>query len=751
MNRRQLIAGAASMTAATIRALSLRTRTAEAQAVRPTQKRRPPSAPLVLRSAELEVVFDPHHAVPYGYRYKNQLLTGESEGEIPRAIICQLKPRLYRTVPIQVLHAQHSGDSISFAIGVNFAGREAAAFHLRYAIESSSLVLTMESIEEQAGFELIEMALPHLVSVHEADGSAWMAEGRNGGSFVRLEAAKAYRFEDSDYFGRISTELPIGMVGQHGIACVMEVTAFMDGTETEIKGTTGHRRALLGTVQVHRVHGGRCYHMNDGGAPICGKSNTPNLLVEQPSRVRFDFFSYAGEAQPWLIGSKVLRSRVPASPTQFFSDRFVYIVAGKNKTLDKPKTTFTQSRQLVRDVARLTDYAPQTVFISGWVYDGQDTGYPSEDKINESLGNYEELRELIDASERLNANVTLNVNYDDAYKSSPIFNEAFIARRPDGAVWKSRAWDGEDSYIVGMAKFVEGGWADRRISYTIDRYKIKNSILIDAMSWFAVRNDWDVQHPASGYKNLVDGKYRIVEKFKEGGIAVTSEQFRYPFIGKLAESMDGPGVSDCPFGGEAVPLVATVFRGAAIWGTNGETFRDPGQQLFWNTRSALWFQADTDRTRISDFYYLVVLPYSKLHAFSVERYESEGAVRRVLLERHSSVSLDTKTGSYTAELDGLTISRDNATTCPIDEQRIAFYAKTAQKLTYPLPAGWTAADLKARALTTQGRNVHKVECADGKIVVEVMPHQPVIVFAGEDAQRSPALVDKSEAGLGEEH
>jgi hypothetical protein len=104
----------------------------------------------------------------------------------------------------------------------------------------------MESIEEQAGFELIEMALPHLVSVNEADGSAWMAEGRNGGSFVRLEAAKAYRFEDSDYFGRISTELPIGMVGQHGIACVMEVTTYMDGTETEIKGGVGTSASHIG-------------------------------------------------------------------------------------------------------------------------------------------------------------------------------------------------------------------------------------------------------------------------------------------------------------------------------------------------------------------------------------------------------------------------------------------------------------------------------------------------------------------------
>jgi hypothetical protein len=69
---------------------------------------------------------------------------------------------------------------------------------------------------------------------------------------------------------------------------------------------------------------------------------------------------------------------------------------------------------------------------------------------------------------------------------------------------------------------------------------------------------------------------------------------------------------------------------------------------------------------------------------------------------------------------------------------MAFYAKTAQKLTYPLPAGWTAASVKARAVTIQGDDVHEVECVEGKIVVEVMAHQPVIVYSGEDA-RSLAL------------
>ena len=55
-------------------------------------------------------------------------------------------------------------------------------------------------------------------------------------------------------------------------------------------------------------------------------------------------------------------------------------------------------------------------YISGWVYSGQDTGYPSEDVVNASLGTYEELMTLMEHCRSLNANVSVNVNYDDAYK-----------------------------------------------------------------------------------------------------------------------------------------------------------------------------------------------------------------------------------------------------------------------------------------------------------------------------------------------
>lgn len=729
MDRRELIAGAVgllgtgALSAAARPAVGLLSGQHEALS---THRR------MTIRSGDLQVVFDTGTGLPYSYRYQGVKLWGEISGSAAQAVLCMLEPRQYRTVPVQPIFRRSSAGKLRFTFGLYFSNQKAASFDLCYVLHGASMFITMERVQEKKGYELIQLALPELMMVREEDGPAWMAEGRDGGSFVRLQQAKVYEFPDSDFFGPISTELPIGMVGQNGIGCVMEVTAVMDGTKTRISGSPGNRRAILGTIQRHRVNGGGCYGMNDGGPPVCGNAQTPNLFISQGSRSRFDFFACPQQAQPWLTGAKIVRERVPSCPTNFFDDRFLYIVAGKNKVETEPRTTFAQSRELIRDIAMLTDYAPQTVFLSGWAYDGQDTGFPSEDKINVSLGTYEDLRGLMEGGLDLNANVTLNVNYDDAYKSSPLFNEAFVSRRPDGKIWKSRTWDGEASYVVGMAKYMEGSWGSHRINYTMERYRIKDSILIDAMSYFAIRNDWDPRHPASGYKNLMDGKYKIVEEFSKHGVSVTSEQLRYPFVGKLAVTMNGPGTSPCPFGGEAVPLLATVYRGAAIWGGTGSNLVHPQQEIFWNTRSALWFQANTDRSMIADFYYLVVLPFSKLHQLAVEGYESTGTVRRLLLERRSQVTVDTSSSQcYAATVEGIEIARDESTCCPIDENRIAFYSRTARRLRYPLPSGWNPSEVTARVLTLQSRETHLADCLNGMIYVDAPARQPVIVYAND--------------------
>jgi hypothetical protein len=651
-----------------------------------------------------------------------------------KAIISVLRPRSYATVYLHPASVDIQCTVATFHFQAKYGKQIAAAFSLVYEAKGKGLRLTMQSVEEKPNFQLIELSIPRLLSLREQDDAAgWLAQGRDGGSYVQLSKAEAYKFGSEDYFGRISTQVPVGMLGTSTIGCAMEVQAYMDGSYTEIAGKAGGRVATLGTVQTYRVHGGRCYKMNDGGPDICGNANTPNLLVEQTPTTQLDFFSCAGEQQQWVPGAKIIRSRAPSNPTAYFSDKLLYIVSGKIKTEPKPRTTFAQSHTLVHDVAMLTDGAPQVVFLGGWAYDGQDTGFPSEDKVNASLGTYDDLRKLMTDAERWNANVSLNVNYDDAYKSSPIFDPAFIARRPDGKIWASRAWDGETSYVVGMAKFMEGGWGDRRIEYTVQRYKIHDAMLIDALSWFTIRNDWDPQHPASGYVDLVKGKLPLIAKAKSLGVNVTSELMRYPMLGKLTLTMNGPVETPCPFGGEPVPMAAIIYRGIAIWGNSGDGTVDPSTNLLWNNRPSNWFRADSDRTTVADLYFLITLPFSKLHKLEVESYTADGSKRLLKLANQSSIEQGNEKESYAATFDGVEIARDNATFCPIDDDRVAFYSRTAKQLRYPMPKGWDTHNITARSLHLTGKMPIDVATKDGFLVVNAPTKVPVIVYRSASA------------------
>ena len=727
MHRRDVLAGAAGAGA------GLFARPAGAAAI------------VELWSTKLGVAFDAAHAVPLSYAYRGHKFVGDERREPAKAILCRLAPRAYHTVAVAVGLAQRAARTIAFPCTVSHDGAVRVQFDQVYRLDNASLTLTLENVVEQPGYELIEIALPRLVALREVGpgADAWMAEGRDGGSFVRLAAAKSVRLDDDDNFGRISIQLPIGLVGAGDVGCLMEVQGYMDGTETEVSGAPGAKVATLGTDQVYRVHGGRCYNMGDGGDPVCGTPTTPNLLVGQTPTTRLDFFAVSNPDQPWLDGAKLLAARMPTPPDRSYGDKLVYIIAGKNKTETKPRTTFAQSAALIAKVAKLTDNAPQIAYISGWVYEGQDTGYPSEDKINESLGTYEALRALMARGRaEWNAHVTLNVNYDDAYKSSPIFDPAFIAKRPDGALWASRAWDGETSYIVGMAKFMQGGWGARRIRYTVDRYQIRGPMLVDAMSWFAIRNDWDPAHPASGYKNLVDGKFALVDQARALGIDIASEQLRYPFIGRLSLTMNGPTFSQCPFGGEAIPLAATIYRRAAIWGDDGASAFDPGPNLFWNNRSSQWYQGDSDPMRIAEFYFLVVLPFSKLHDLPVEDYSHRGGVRRLKLKGGAEIALLDDGKTYVAAHNGARIARSGTTSCPIDADRIAFFARDAQTLAYPLPSGWRRQDLVAKRLTVEGAQPHSAEVADRIMVVSVPARTPVIVYRSEKHFARSSISDR---------
>jgi Endo-alpha-N-acetylgalactosaminidase len=709
----------------------------------PLNTRPAPANAIVIRSSELEVVLDARDGLPYEYRLTRgqRRMRGEDLSKPITATVCNKQLWNFGVQPVQAKQTNSGTDRADFLFSVADAGRPAASFTIRYTVAGSTVHVSMRDVRESPGYDLIEVAMPRLVTLREEDGAAWLAHGDDGGWLAELKSAKAGSLKPNTFWGNVAATLPVVMIGTDRVLCVQETTAFMDGTEMNVVGASGGRRASIGTTKTHRVNGSLCYDMNTGpGTPRnCGNRQTPNLVVEQESTCRLDFIAAPDDrtALTWLDGAKLVRSRMPAIPNHLYDNSFIYGIRCDEPSYPKPASTFEQCEELIRQIAELTDYSPQIVHLWGWQYRGKDTGYPAVAEVNQRIGGYDGMMRLMQNAKKYNCVATLSDNYDDAYRSSPAWDEKIIARRPDGQLWESRNWTGENSYIIGLAKYMAGPGMER-VRYTCERYKLPKTTHIDVLSYFSIRNDWDREHPASGIKNLREGRYKVLEEFAKRGVDVSSEALRYAFIGKISAFwyMTGPGT--CPFGGDPIPLLPTIYRKSAIWGQSGRT-TGPADRvmktLFYNGCSHAIVRADMSLEDALDTFYLVMVPWFQLHARNIESFRREGTRSIIGLEGNALIEIDWTAKTYAASLNGIPIMGMESTSCPLDDDRIALYSTTAKELITRLPAGWDAGQMRAARLTINGAQETRVTAEGGEIRVAAEARQPVIVYRNEDVQR----------------
>ena len=199
---------------------------------------------------------------------------------------------------------------------------------------------------------------------------------------------------------------------------------------------------------------------------------------------------------------------------------------------------------------------------------------------------------------------------------------------------------------------------------------------------------------------------------------------------------DGIGGGPCPFGGEPIPFVAAIYRKSAIWGTGDFSRNDQQRNLFWNCRSIQWYINSSDRTSITDFYYLTVLPFNKVHNLTIESYDRNGFRTLIGLSDSSSIENDWMSQDYSIKLNGVEIAGHGATFCRLDSDRIACYAHSGREIAVDLPTDWNADSLAVRALFNDHREPFHYEIENKEIVVNVPAARPIIIY------RNAAIADK---------
>jgi Endo-alpha-N-acetylgalactosaminidase len=709
-----------------------------------TAQAQAPAQVVTLRSPQLEVTLDRDRGLPIEYRLfaAGASIHGAEPGHAVTATVFHAAPHKFQSVPLEPQTVNATAARADFTFSAQQDGQTAASFVLRYELQGATVFVSLENIDEKPGFELIDAGTPDLATVYEEDGGGWLAHGDSGGNFIQLSQAKTGRLSPNRFWFGVAATLPVVMIGTSKALCVQEVTAFMDTTELAVEGDTGHRRAELGTIGVHRVNGSLPWDMNaNPGKPlIAGNQHTPNLLVGQRPVARLDFtgdYDHNGTVD-WLDGAKIVAARMPPIPTQYYEGRLPYNVHVDEPRWPAPHMTFAQAGELVRHVAMLTGYAPQDVYLWGWQFHGKDTGYPAVTEVNARAGGLDGLKKLIADGRTVNANVSFSDNYDDAYKSSPAWDTRYIARQPDGELWQSRNWTGEDSYILGMAKYMAGPGTER-VRYTCEHYPVKDTYLIDVLSYYPIRNDWDPEHPASGIENLTKGRYKVLDEFKKCGLDIVSEQLRYAFVGKNSVNDNGPTGGNSPFGGEPIPLAATIYRHSAIWGLSGQEWHQAPEiySLFYNGHE--FFGGPETPEHYAELYYAMMVPWYLVHARDVESYRRDRDRTVIGLAGNSRIDIDWKHLRYAVTVNGVEIAKDGDTFCPIGGDRIAFYSKKGGRLSAPLPKDWNAQAIAALALYPDHAEEASISNSGGRLTVDATAGRPILIFRDGAAARKKLL------------
>lgn len=690
------------------------------------------SAQNELKTQQLSLVFDEKDGLPTYYRLNGSEKTvkGKVSNESELKIVLRDKTaRTDTTLSAQFDNFDFGANYATATYCINYQGEIAGKFALKYNVSQTTVTILLDNVQEYNNYLLIDIKIPSLITFQNHKGTEWLAHGDGAGVYSTIKNAKTCILHDkwsNDFpdFPNL-TYLPLIMMGDNKVNCSMEVMGYICSATLAVQGDKNKKYATMGVKGAYRVRGGL---------------KTPDIPVEQKELCRLDFTQdYDNNNKiDWLDAAKSVRDRMPEIPTHYFDDKFVWIISGQPGRAPEINTTFPEIINMIKKIHHLTNGCPQELYISGWTEGGHDTGYPNITILNQRMGGMNGYLNLKENAATYHTNISFDDMYEDHYDneySKAFYDEKYIARTKEGSLMTFRAWNEIDTCrIVGMAKYMEdGGPGMKRIQYMLNNYQLKNSLLIDGMSWWSIRHDWDPEKPASAVNNL-KAKFKVIDEYKKHGIHIVSELLRYPFVGKMAYVVDGPQDSGWGwngFGGDIIPLMRLVYSKSIIYGGNGGDglFRDPRHVLFNNNRRGPWISNATPNEDITDYYYINFILWKKLHALDILSYNKKGSVADITLTDGWNINIDyAKNDGYKVTYKGVNILDGPNVTCPIDKNRIAFYSKTGGKLSYPLPTDKSGSEYSAKLISETGAQTFPFEINNGKIEVTVPANSPVIFY-----------------------
>ena len=632
-----------------------------------------------LGKGPLTLVLDAAEPRAMAWRLGTAELAGDPEGEPPTIHILSLADHRVRTADIKPFTTtwtlrQHRSRTVYHA-SITENGKPSIAFDLVFSVADNRAEISLDHVTEADGYELVSVRLNRLVA---ATDGARLALPNNAGRLVDpARSLPAERLLQMDWFSQALA----GVVYGRTALCAADIP----GVDDRLVATVGDKWAALGASFEYR-------------APA--KNSVPSLLLSEHGTIRLRFLAPQEGAPNWMDGARLLRAEVKAQPPKLYDHTFIYKIFCDSPGA-KRFTTFDQAADMVREIANLTDGAPQVAYLVGWQHRGHDTGYPDVFTVNPRLGGLEGLKAAMQRAATYKAILSCHDNYDDAYRDSPAWNPEFIAQGPDGELMKGGVWAGGQSYIMSFYKYGLGP-ARERVRRTLALAPIRGSYHIDVLSAVPLRRDFNPSSPTAGQQSL-EGKIAIVREFNKQGIDVTSEGFVAPFVGIIGHAWHLMRQRQTLFvGEERIPFVPFIYHGHATWG--GGQLDDVPDALIYGAAQSGDFNRSTPWNEITERYYLLEIPWLLLRRSEMTDYTAIEGVRRVNYGRDSFVEAEDGNQHSRVVIEGRPIVVDgNVFTPNWRGNAWLAYSHAGGQLNFPAPQGWRETEkLKAVTLTADG-------------------------------------------------
>jgi len=605
---------------------------------------------------------------------------------------------------------------------ISLKGKEIAEYTLRFEMVQDALRLSMVDVKESAGYELLEINMPSLLSL---DGNVEIVNFLAGGRLLSLEKSipegLSIKYDTRNAAALLKSDQKL----------VLESTCMDDRLNIAVFDNGKDKTANLGMVFVNRVR---------------GNGRIASIPVEHDHAVQIDLLSATWGNDGWQSVAKFWRKDLkgvnrdmyrralihkqlatagPEPPPGYVTKQSPYPIKRLSKVI-----TFKEIFDIVRKYYHILDGMPQVLYIGGFQEGGFDNSYPYTLNTDQRAGTVEELKNYISEAVKYNTILSLHDNFDSNVPHTPHYDPRIYCHDAEGKPWMGWFWPAGTDHIIAPYKYSKLGLMQKRVKATIDTYGIKGSYHLDVLSSEPLRYDFDPEYPASAEKSH-RGKLDIIDEFNKYGVDITSETLIHPYVGRIGFGLHARTDQNAIFffGEKFIPLVDMVYHGTITYEGGGRSEQSMLMGLV--KGSSIFVSEEGIDERDIQWIYLHQMATGMLYDKKMELITEKDRVTTVTYDSATYVKVDFDKRDYEIQVDGRIVAKDWSTFLPgFKSDTWLAFSKKGGDFSFQAPEGWNEkTKIRAVTLTFEGEG-KEISCTveKGVIKMDIPAVTPVRVF-----------------------